>query len=218
MVGGWMGPLEWFKWYPGIPKTPVFGVVHGKTPDFGVVRERPQKCNLRFFNKIWYTSYVMKTWRFIIQERACFCHGSWFYMHLSWKHMRLSLLTPLQSGGGVYFTVFSRFFHALLGSLLILLGSLLILLGSSSRKPHGNFTVVFLHPHQLKGSENSRFLLSENGRSHWIYGANLENNMLTSSSALRGLCSEKLLFFATEHVFSTHEPWIFMLYVIKKLS
>ena len=79
---------------------------------------------------------------------------------------RLSLLTPLQSGGGVYFTVFSRFFHALLGSLLILLGSLLILLGSSSRKPHGNFTVVFLHPHQLKGSENSRFLLSENGRNH----------------------------------------------------
>ena len=131
---------------------------------------------------------------------------------------RLSLLTPLQSGGGVYFTVFSRFFHALLGSLLILLGSLLILLGSSSRKPHGNFTVVFLHPHQLKGSENSRFLLSENGRNHWIYGANVENNMLTSSSALRGLCSEKLLFFATEHVFSTHEPWIFMLYVIKKLS
>ena len=120
--------------------------------------------------------------------------------------------------GGVYFTVFSRFFHALLGSLLILLGSLLILLGSSSRKSHGNFTVVFLHPHQLKGSENSRFLLSENGRSHWIYGANLENKMLTSSSALRGLCSEKLLFFATEHVFSTQEPWIFMLYVIKKMS
>ena len=128
---------------------------------------------------------------------------------------RLSLLTPLQSGGWVYFTVFSRFFHALLGSLLILLGSLLILLGSSSRKPHGNFTVVFLHPHQLKGSENPRFLLSENGRNHWVYGANLENHMLTSSSALRGLCSEKLQFFATEHVFSTHEPWIFMLYVIK---
>ena len=62
--------------YPGIPKTPVFGVVHGKTPDFGVVRERPQKCNLRFFNKIWYTGYVMKTWRFIIQEPAFFCHGS----------------------------------------------------------------------------------------------------------------------------------------------
>ena len=62
--------------FPGIPKTPVFGVVHGKKPDFGVVRERPQKCNLRFFNKIWYTSYVMKTWRFIIQERAFFCHGS----------------------------------------------------------------------------------------------------------------------------------------------
>ena len=72
---------------PWYSKDPSFGVVHRKTPDFGVVRERPQKCNLRFFNKIWYTSYVMKTWRFIIQERAFFCHGSCLYLHLSWKNM-----------------------------------------------------------------------------------------------------------------------------------
>ena len=69
-----------YIYIPGIPTTPVFGVVRRKTSDFGVVRERPQKCNLRFFKKTWYTSYVMKTCPFIIKERGFFCHGSWFNM------------------------------------------------------------------------------------------------------------------------------------------
>ena len=174
--------------YPGIPKTPVFGVVHGKTPDFGVVRESPQKCNLRFFNKIWYTSYVMKTWRFIIQERAFFCHGSWFYMHLSWKNMpylqknhakhthipqshwhapyiqsvqvhvwynvhavmssivwtrRLSLLTPLQSGGGIFhgfLTFFSRTFGVVVDTFGVVVDTFGVELTETSRKFHGSFS------------------------------------------------------------------------------
>ena len=136
------------------------------------------------------------------------CNAHALMSAIVWTRL-FSLLTPF------FFTVFSRKFHVLLGSLLILLGSLLILLGSCSRKPHGYFTVVLLFPQQLKGSENSQCLLSLNERNHWIYGANLENNMLTSS---RGLCSQKLLFFATEHGFSTHEPLIFMLSVIKNWS
>ena len=41
-----------FSYYLGIPTTPaVFGVVRRKTSNFGVVRERPQKCNFRFFKK-----------------------------------------------------------------------------------------------------------------------------------------------------------------------
>ena len=148
-------PKRFLFHVPGIPKTPVFGVVHGKTPDFGVVRERPQKCILRCFDRIWYTSYVMKTWRFIIQERAFFVMVHDFiciYLGEIWpiyrknhaniptsrnpndmlhifnlyKYMytynvhavmssivwtrRLSLLTPLQSGGGGIFHGFLTFF------------------------------------------------------------------------------------------------------------
>ena len=81
MPGMCMKPYETSLYFeliyiPGIPTTPVFGVVRRKTSNFGVVRERPQKCNLRFFKKAWNTSYVMKTCRFIIQERGFFGHGS----------------------------------------------------------------------------------------------------------------------------------------------
>ena len=70
----------YFKKKPGIPTTPVFGVLRRKTSDFGVVPERPQKYHLRFSKNMIFISYVMKTWRFIIEERAFCYHGSWLNM------------------------------------------------------------------------------------------------------------------------------------------
>ncbi len=64
--------------YPGIPTTPVFGVVRRKTPDFGVVRERPQKCNFRFFKKI--------------RKNHCIVAMSWKFSDLSQKNVRFLVM------------------------------------------------------------------------------------------------------------------------------
>ena len=61
---------------PGIPTTPVFGVVRWATPDFGVVREPPQKCNLMFFKKNMVNQLCQEN--LAIYDRRTFIFKSWF--------------------------------------------------------------------------------------------------------------------------------------------
>ena len=139
---------------------------------------------------------------FNLPTRTCIytCKAHVLVSAIVWTRL-FSLLTPLFFHG--FLTEFSRTF----GVFVDTFGSLLIPLGSCSRKPHGYFTVVLLFPQQLKGSENSQCLLPVNGRNHWIYGANLENNMLTS----RGLCSQNLPFFC---YWTRFFSWTFNIYAL----